>query len=214
MTSANAARAAVRRIRDARELADCRCSRSATTPPRPRGAVGFRRGRCRRTARWAIWCGSAATRFARWRALLYLAGEDRAGDLAGELAERGIAVETVVIYRAVAARALPAERDAGAVGADSSTACCITPGAAPRPAALAGAGRRSLTRCSVLRIIVCPMRWRRRCAKPGAGGSRSRRGPNEAALIGLFVSKLPPSRRRSMAGRGVGLDGREARDDG
>jgi uroporphyrinogen-III synthase len=39
--------------------------------------------------------------------LLYLAGEDRAGDLAGDLAKRGIAVETVVIYRAVAAEKLP-----------------------------------------------------------------------------------------------------------
>jgi uroporphyrinogen-III synthase len=41
--------------------------------------------------------------------LLYLAGEDRAGDLAGGLAARGIAVDTVVIYRAVAAESLPAD---------------------------------------------------------------------------------------------------------
>ena len=41
--------------------------------------------------------------------LLYLAGEDRAGDLAGELAAHGVAVDTVVIYRAVAAERLPAE---------------------------------------------------------------------------------------------------------
>jgi len=40
--------------------------------------------------------------------LLYLAGEDRAGDLSGELAKRGIAVDTVVIYRALAAEKLPA----------------------------------------------------------------------------------------------------------
>jgi uroporphyrinogen-III synthase len=39
--------------------------------------------------------------------LLYLAGEDRAGDLAGDLAKRGIAVEIAVIYRAVAAEKLP-----------------------------------------------------------------------------------------------------------
>jgi uroporphyrinogen-III synthase len=38
--------------------------------------------------------------------LLYLAGEDRAGDLAGDLAQRGIAVETAVVYRAVAAEKL------------------------------------------------------------------------------------------------------------
>lgn len=51
-----------------------------------------------------------AARFAGTAArLLYLAGEDRAGDLAGDLAAHGIAVETVVIYRAVAAERLPAE---------------------------------------------------------------------------------------------------------
>src|SRR5215213_11590527 len=41
--------------------------------------------------------------------LLYLAGEDRAGDLAGELAVHGVSVDTVVIYRAIAAARLPPE---------------------------------------------------------------------------------------------------------
>jgi uroporphyrinogen-III synthase len=35
--------------------------------------------------------------------LLYLAGEDRAGDLAGALAEHGLTAHTVVVYRAVMA---------------------------------------------------------------------------------------------------------------
>jgi uroporphyrinogen-III synthase len=48
----------------------------------------------------------AAARFA-GRRLIYLAAGDRAGDLAAELAPHGIAVETVVVYRAVAADALP-----------------------------------------------------------------------------------------------------------
>jgi uroporphyrinogen-III synthase len=39
--------------------------------------------------------------------LLYLAGEDRAGDLAGDLRARGFAVDTTVVYRAVAATSLP-----------------------------------------------------------------------------------------------------------
>ena len=39
--------------------------------------------------------------------LLYLAGEDRSGDLAGDLRARGFAVETAVIYRAIAATSLP-----------------------------------------------------------------------------------------------------------
>jgi uroporphyrinogen-III synthase len=49
-----------------------------------------------------------ASRFAGKR-LLYIAGEDRAGDLAAELARHRVTVDTAVIYRAVAAEALPAE---------------------------------------------------------------------------------------------------------
>jgi len=41
--------------------------------------------------------------------LLYLAGEDRAGDLAGDLRRHDITVDTVVIYRAVPLDALPRE---------------------------------------------------------------------------------------------------------
>jgi uroporphyrinogen-III synthase len=58
----------------------------------------------------------AAARFAHAR-VLYLAGENRAGDLAAELAKHGITVETAVIYRAVAATALPPEA-AQALGAN------------------------------------------------------------------------------------------------
>jgi len=39
--------------------------------------------------------------------ILYLAGEDRAGDLAAAVAPHGVKVETVVVYRAVAADCLP-----------------------------------------------------------------------------------------------------------
>jgi uroporphyrinogen-III synthase len=39
--------------------------------------------------------------------LLYLAGEDRAADLVGELVVHGIAAEMRIVYRAVAARFLP-----------------------------------------------------------------------------------------------------------
>jgi uroporphyrinogen-III synthase len=44
---------------------------------------------------------------ARGNKILYLAGEDRAGDLATAVAPHGVRVETVVIYRAVAADLLP-----------------------------------------------------------------------------------------------------------
>jgi uroporphyrinogen-III synthase len=39
--------------------------------------------------------------------LLYLAGSDRTGDVAGALTEAGLAVETVVVYRAVMVKELP-----------------------------------------------------------------------------------------------------------
>jgi len=49
--------------------------------------------------------------------LLYLAGEDRAGDLGGALAAQGVATRTVVVYRAVIATALPDDvKDALAAG--------------------------------------------------------------------------------------------------
>jgi uroporphyrinogen-III synthase len=41
------------------------------------------------------------------RRLLYLAGEDRAADLAAELASQGVAMKTVVIYRAVKVTEFP-----------------------------------------------------------------------------------------------------------
>ena len=54
--------------------------------------------------------------------LLYLAGEDRSGDLAGDLRAKGFVVETIVVYRAVAVASLPREaaeavtQNAGSVG--------------------------------------------------------------------------------------------------
>lgn len=44
-----------------------------------------------------------AERLPRGAALLYLAGAERAGDIAGDLAARGFAVDTAVVYRAIAA---------------------------------------------------------------------------------------------------------------
>jgi uroporphyrinogen-III synthase len=46
------------------------------------------------------------------RSLLYLAGEDRAGDLADDLAASGIRVHTAVAYRAVKVLCFPAEIEA------------------------------------------------------------------------------------------------------
>jgi uroporphyrinogen-III synthase len=52
-------------------------------------------------------------------ALLYLAGEERSGDLAGDLGTYGFAVATAVVYRAIAVTGLPhAAADALAGGID------------------------------------------------------------------------------------------------
>jgi uroporphyrinogen-III synthase len=50
---------------------------------------------------------SAVQLFAPGVSLLYLAGADRSGDVAGDLEAEGIAVQTVVVYRAVPVGALP-----------------------------------------------------------------------------------------------------------
>jgi uroporphyrinogen-III synthase len=108
MTSANAARA----IATHRRLAELRAM--------PAYVVGSRSAEAAREAGFASVESAdgaladlvrlVAARCVGSRAsLLYLAGEDRAGDLAGDLSAHGIAVDTAVIYRAVAAARLPPE---------------------------------------------------------------------------------------------------------
>lgn len=116
MTSANSCRAAASHPRFA-ELVH-----------RPVFAVGVHSAEAARAAGFADVTaagGGAAelarlltTKFAaRDRRLLYLAGEDRAADLAADLAAHGILMKTVVIYRAVKAPGFPqATRDALAAG--------------------------------------------------------------------------------------------------
>jgi uroporphyrinogen-III synthase len=106
MTSANAARALATHPR-VQELARLPCF-----------TVGHRTADAARAAglKEAVSADGAlpdlvelvAGKFSRSARLLYLAGEDRAGDLAGDLARRDIAVETVVIYQALAAEKIPA----------------------------------------------------------------------------------------------------------
>jgi uroporphyrinogen-III synthase len=61
----------------------------------------------------------AAARLKQGVPLLYLAGADRSGDIAGDLGAQNYVVRTVVIYRAVAAEALPrAAAEALASGID------------------------------------------------------------------------------------------------
>jgi len=106
ITSANAARAIAAHPRRAELLA------------RPAFAVGRRSAEAARAAGFAdvVTADGNAEDLARLVAartgpdlpLLYLAGEDRAADLAGLLSTRSLRVETVVVYRAIAAPSLPA----------------------------------------------------------------------------------------------------------
>ena len=106
MTSASAARALAAHPR-ANELARLPCLTVGNRTAEAARAAGFTHvqsadGALDDLARLAV---AKKPRSAR---LIYLAGEDRAGDLAGELGRHGIAVDTVVIYRALAAEKLPA----------------------------------------------------------------------------------------------------------
>jgi uroporphyrinogen-III synthase len=105
MTSANAARAASRQ------------SHFAQLRKLPVVTVGHRTAEIAQTAGFtqagspggslADLVAFVPTIFGAGSRLLYLAGEDRAGDLAAELGRHGVIVDTVVIYRAVAAEKLP-----------------------------------------------------------------------------------------------------------
>jgi uroporphyrinogen-III synthase len=87
--------------------------RLAELTPLPVFAVGARTGNAARQAGFAAVASAdggwtklvrliAAQVRGRGARLLYLAAEDRSGDVAGALADSGLVVETVVLYRAVA----------------------------------------------------------------------------------------------------------------
>jgi uroporphyrinogen-III synthase len=117
--------------------------------------------------------------------LLYLAGEDRAGDLAGELAAHGLAVHTAVIYRAVPVPALPEPARAAIAG--------------NRIDGVLHYSRRSaevFVKCArhggILDLALAPVHY---CLSPqvaeplataGATNIRSARRPDEAALLDLL----------------------------
>lgn len=117
VTSANAARAiALDKHRD-------------TLRAVPVLAVGERSAQAMRTAGFTTVISAdgsvgdlsrlAAERIRPGAALLYLAGAERSGDLAGELRQRNFAVDVVEVYRAVVAATLPpAAADALAGGVD------------------------------------------------------------------------------------------------
>lgn len=118
------------------------------------------------------------------RRLLYLAGEDRAADLAADLAANGIAMKTVVIYRAVKVTDFPpSTREAVAAGqidgvlhfsrrtAEAYLSCAV--GAALLDRALA-----PFHYCLSAQVA-------RSLMQAGAGTVRVAERPNEIALVEL-----------------------------
>jgi uroporphyrinogen-III synthase len=118
--------------------------------------------------------------------LLYLAGEDRAGDLTGDLRAGGFAVETTVIYRAVAATSLPpAAAQALASGIDgvlhfSRRSAEVFVDAARAAGILANA-LKPVHFCLSMQVAE-PL------AQAGAADIRVAELPNEAALLALIAA--------------------------
>jgi uroporphyrinogen-III synthase len=118
--------------------------------------------------------------------LLYLAGEDRSGDLAGDLRARGFVVETVVIYRAIAATGLPpAAALALASGIDGVLHFSRRGAEAFVETARAAGVLESALRAAHFCLsapVAEPL------AKAGAADIRVAERPNEAALLALIAA--------------------------
>lgn len=117
--------------------------------------------------------------------LLYLAGEDRAGDLAGELAAHGLDVRTAVIYRAVPVPALSEE--AGATLAAGRIDGVLHYSRRSAEAFLDCAGRAGILDRALGLVHYC---LSAQVAEPlraaGAGKIRTAPRPDEAALLALL----------------------------
>jgi len=107
MTSANAARALERHPRRAELVALPALTVGRRTAEAAR-AVGFSTVVSANGNEQAL-ADLIGARYRNGTIVLYLAGEDRAGDLAADVAPHGIRVETVVVYRAAAMKRFPPE---------------------------------------------------------------------------------------------------------
>jgi len=127
-----------------------------------------------------------ATRMQPAAPLLYLAGEDRAGDLAGDLRAHGFAVEITTIYRAIAVTDLPvAAALALASGIDGVLHFSRRSAQAYVEAARAG---------GMLAEALKPLHFclsapvAEPLAQAGAADIRVAERPNEAVLIALIAA--------------------------
>lgn len=116
--------------------------------------------------------------------LLYLAGQDRAGDLAAVLREKNFAVDTVVVYRAVVAETLPAEAAAALAGKLDGVLHFSRRSAEAFLAAASNSGVRNAALTDPVHFCLSPQ-----VAEPlvraGARHIRIAPQPHEAALVGL-----------------------------
>jgi uroporphyrinogen-III synthase len=127
----------------------------------------------------------AASRIKPSGSLLYLAGADRSGDLAGILSGRGLAVSRAVIYRAVPAGALlPAAVSAMADGIDGVLHFSRRSSEMYVNAARAG----SLQDTAVKRLIhfCISVQVAEPLVEAGAADTRVAPEPTEAALLALI----------------------------
>jgi len=118
--------------------------------------------------------------------LLYLAGQDHAGDLAGDLRARGFIVETTMIYRAIAATGLPpAAAEALAGGIDGvlhfSRRSAEAYVEAARTADMVVNALRPIHFCLSAQVAE-PL------AQAGAADIRVAERPNEAVLLALIAA--------------------------
>jgi uroporphyrinogen-III synthase len=181
VTSANAA-SAIARIAQLRALPVFAVGRRSADAMRAAGfaAVTSADGNASDLARLV------AERMPRPGRLLYLAGEDRTADLAGDLGARGFTVETTVVYRAIAETDLPPAAAAALNGGvdgvlhfsrRSATAFVD----ASRAAGLLAAALRGAHFC-LSKQVAEPL------VEAGAADIRIPQRPNEADLLALIAA--------------------------
>ncbi len=118
--------------------------------------------------------------------LLYLAGADRSGDLAGTLGARGFVVDMVVVYRAVVAETLPAQAAAALTSGIDGVRHYSRRSAEAYVSAARGAG---LLASALKPIHFClSAQIAEPLAQAGAGDIRVAPRPVEADLIDLIAS--------------------------
>jgi uroporphyrinogen-III synthase len=118
--------------------------------------------------------------------VLYLAGEDRAGELAGTLAAAGIEVETRVVYRAVAVSQFAADVRAVLTAGTLDGVMHFSRGTAAIYLACAAAGGLSGAALAPVQYCLSPQ-VAEPLADAGARAIRVAEQPTEAALIAVVT---------------------------